>query len=152
MKTHTYTYFLSSATRDSGTIANATFNTKMMTLRDNYVGFCLYVDNITMDTDELTMSQLVFRLTNVNQLNSYNSINNSGSNVIATLINTNGATGASTDIASTYQNSNAPIPISNLPDAMNVLITNTVNSTALDLTTNANHWSIKLRIEAYEPC
>jgi len=151
MKTHTYTYFLSSTTRDSGTISNATFNTKMATLKDNYVGYCLYVDNITMDVDELASKNIVFRLTNVNQLNSYNSINKSGSNVIATLINTNVTSSRTLDVASSYQNPEAPIAISNLPDTMNVLITTISNSTEIDLTTNSNNWTIKLRIEAYEP-
>lgn len=152
MKTHTYTYFLSSATRDSGTIANASFNTQMMTLRDDYVGFCLYVDNITLDTDEATAKSIVFRLTNCNQKNSYNSINKSGSNVIATLINSNVSTSRTADVASSYQNSTAPIQIDHLPDRMNVLITNASNMTALDLTTNSNNWTAKLRVDAYLPC
>jgi len=152
MKTHTYTYYLSSETRDGGTIADAIFNTKMMTLRDNYVGYCLYVDNITLDTDDNNISQLVFRITNINQLNSYNSINKSGSNVIATLINSNQDPTRVADVASSYQNPEAPILISNLPDTMNVLISSPANSTALDLTSDANHWTMKLRIDAYLPC
>ena len=151
MKTHTYTYYLSSSTRDSGTIANALFNTKMQTLRENYVGYDLYVDNLTMDTDELASKNIVFRLTNINQIHSYNSINKSGSNVIATIINTNVTSSRTADVASSYQNPNAPIPISNLPEQMNVLVTTISNSTALDLTTNSNNWTLKLRIVAHLP-
>ena len=152
MKTHTYTYYLSSDTRDSGTIANALFDTNMMTLKDNLTGYTLFVDNITMDVDELTDTHLVFRLTNVFQPNSFNSINKSGSNVIATLINTNVATSRTIDVTTSYQNPNAPIPIDNLPDQLNVVVSNSAGATPLDLTTNANHWTMRLRIEAYEPC
>lgn len=128
-------------------VGQYSYSIKLPVKRKNYKKIVLYVDNLNLQTKGLAhLSYIV----NVDMLeyNSYNSRTKGTNTTIASVFANATATGRTSDFALNYSNSNAPIQIQNMPDYLNITITD-IDNTGIDLSNADNMWNMSLRLEAF---
>ncbi len=132
---------------DSNTVGKYSYSIKLPVKRKNYKKLILYVDNFNLQTKGLTNLSYIVNA-DMLEYNSYNSRSKGANTVLASIFANATATGRTSDFALTYSNSTAPIQIQNLPDYVNITITD-VDNVGINLSAVENFWDLDLRIEAY---
>ena len=136
--------------RDGGTLSEPIFNLKFNGKQSNYEYVELFVDNFVIDTINLTISSYNVRadLYQPNSISSY-SIGGS-SDILASIVSPNKTASRTIDLGLSYQNPNAPIQISSIPDKIRVFLTKgTGEDGIINLETNNNIYVLTLRFNAY---
>ena len=148
-KRDTFKLILESESADTSVEASGQFNYKinLPAKKVNYQKFYLFVDNFQICLKGLTSESVQVNAT-LPQYNSYNSKTKANSTVIATVFNTNVASGRTVDLSLGYQNSTAPIEINSLPQDLRLDLIE-MGGSGIDMSAAAQFFMIDLRIEAY---
>jgi len=135
--------------RNGGSINEAIFNLGFNGKQSNYEYVEVFVDNFVLNTKALTNKIYNVRA-DLYQPNSISGFTGGGaSNIIASVVSTNHTGNRTDDLGLSYQNSTAPIQISNIPDKVKVFITNSEDNNVIDLDSNNNFYTLTLRFCAY---
>lgn len=132
---------------ESETVGKYSYDIKLPVKRKTYKKLILYVDNFNIQTKGLSHLSYIVNA-DILEYNSYNSRTKGANTVLASIFAYASGSGRTSDFALNYKNPTAPIQIQNIPDYLNITITDIDNS-GIDLSNAENFWNLDLRIEAY---
>lgn len=132
---------------DTESLGKYQYNVKFPVKRNDYKKFVLYIDNFQIQTKGLgSLSYIVS--SNMIEYNSYNSKTKGANTVLVSLLADATATDRTNDFTLSYSNSTAPIHIQNIPELLQINITD-IDGGVISFANANNMWAMDLRIEAF---
>jgi len=132
---------------DTESLGKYEYNLKFPVKKNNYKKIILYIDNFQIQTKGLGSLSYVLS-SNMIEYNSYNSKTKGTNNVLAVLLADATATGRTNDFTLSYSNSTAPIEIQNIPELLQINITD-IDGTAISFANANNMWALDIRFECF---